>query len=482
MVWCLSLAVVYSTSALGTNRTSILKRDLLDGLRPPSPAAAIFGRKTFWKDKMNSIRGILHSHCERPSDGSAVTGILRVAAMCALATALVFALAVTAGAQTYSVLYSFSGGADGGTPGPVNWDSSTGNLYGVTTDGGPAGYGTVFGLSPAGAESVLYSFTGPPEDGLGPNDVFRDAQGNLFGTTLSGGSYWGKGGGGTVFRIDLKGAEKVLHSFKGGADGDEPTSGLIQDPNTGDFYGVTVAGGTNAVGTLYDITGNGQETILYNFGQGGDQPAGTLVQDPTMGNLYGLLEFGGPWGCGGVFQFTPAGVETALYLFTGTRGDGCEPGPGDPGLVRDAQGNLFGTTFFGGNRNQGVVFELTAGGVEKVLYKFKGPKKGDGAWPLAGLALDQRTGNLYGTTEIGGTGQCDNGGHIPKGCGTIFELSPPATKHGHWRETVLYSFTGGADGGYPFAGLTRDTQTGNIYGTAVAGGTYGQGVVFELVP
>lgn len=396
-------------------------------------------------------------------------------AVFALASAFLVASAAMAGAQTYSVLHSFSGGADGGTPGPVHWDAATGNLYGVTDDGGSGGGGTVFELTSTGVESVLYSFCSQPScaDGWGPVDVLRDAEGNLFGTTVGGGAH----GYGAVFKINPKGAEKVLHSFKSGADGDFPSSGLIQDSNTGDFYGVTQEGGTNGVGTLYKITASGEETVLYNFGNGGDQPAGPLVQVQNTGNLYGLLDFGGPSGCGGVFQFTPAGVETAPYLFTGQRGDGCEPGFGD-GLVMDAQGNLFGMTFFGGNANQGVVFELTAGGVEKPIYRFKGAKKGDGAWPYGGLVLDETTGNLYGTTETGGTGQCNGG--PSKGCGTIFELSPPATKHGKWRETVLHSFSGGADGDYPLAGLSRDEQTGDLYGAARDDHSYNWGVVFKL--
>ncbi len=401
-------------------------------------------------------------------------------AMFALASAFLVAAAAMAGAQTYSVLYSFAGvpdGADGPDPmGPVTLDVTTGNLYGATPLGGAGcpspGCGTVFELTPAGVESVLYAFQDPP-DGAGPRDVFLDADGSLFGTTFGGGA----DGYGTVFRINPKGVEKVLHSFKGGVDGDELSSGLIQDPNTGDFYGVTTSGGAYNEGTLYEITASGSKTILYNFGAPGtlgNAPAGRLVQDGKTGNLYGLLPLGG-LGCGAVFQFTPAGVETALYVFTGQHGDGCEPGPGDPGLVMDAQGNLFGTTWFGGNANHGVVFEVTAGGVEKVLYEFKGAKKGDGAWPYAGLVLDESTGNLYGTTLAGGTGQCVSG------CGTIFELSPPATKHGRWRETILHSFTGGANGYLPLAGLTLDAQIGSLYGTA-RGGTYGEGVVFEFLP
>lgn len=408
------------------------------------------------------------------SCGNGATNTRAHVVMLVLASTLFMAWAAPATAQTYSVLHSFAGGTDGGTPGPIIRDATTGNIYGVTTDAGAGGCeypgcGTVFELTPAGVESVLHSFTGDP-DGASPLDIFLDAKGNLFGTTLFGGA----DGDGTVFRISANGRETVLHSFKGGADGDEPSSGLIQDPNTGNFYGVTASGGTYNEGTVYQITSSGSKTILYSFGAAGtlgNAPEGKLVQDSSTGNLYGMLPLGG-YGCGVVFELTPSGVETPLHVFGAVRGDGCQPGPGDPGLVMDAQGNLFGTTFYGGIAGQGVVFELTAGGVWSVLYKFKGKKKGDGAWPYAGLVLDGSTGKLYGTTEMGGT----------YNLGTVFELSPPLTKHGRWTETVLYSFTGVADGDYPLAGLVRDAQTGDLYGTARDAHSHNWGVVFKLTP
>jgi len=404
-------------------------------------------------------------------------GIRQGVVMLALTSAFLVAWVAMASAQTYTVLHSFAGSPDGADPqAPVTLDTTTGNLYGVTIGGGSgcSGCGTVFEIAPAGVESVLYSFCSQPNcaDGVNPIDVLLDANGNLFGTAF-GGAY----GYGAVFKVDPNGVEKVLHSFKGGADGENPSSGLIRDPNTGDFYGVTRNGGAyDNEGTVYKITATGTHTVLYSFGPGsGGGPAGKLVEDGNTGNLYGTQPLAG--GCGLVFELTPAGVETTFYLFGARRGDACEPGPGDPGLVMDAQGNLFGTTVFGGTVGWGAVFELTAGGVEKVLYSFKGPKKGDGAWPQAGLVLDESTGNLYGTTDGGGTGQCWSG------CGTIFELSPPAGKHGRWRETILYSFTGGADGYIPLAGLIRDAETGDLYGTAQGNyKKYNWGVVFKLTP
>ena len=241
-------------------------------------------------------------------------------------------------AQTYSILYNFAPGADGAVPAaPVTLDATTGNLYGATLIGGTGtacyrGCGTVFELTSTGVETVLYSFTGL--DGTEPMDVFLDAQRNLFGTTSGGGAY----GYGTVFEIDPNGVETVLHSFAGGTDGEAPTSGLIQDPNTGDFYGVTCCGGTYSWGTLYKITATGIHTVLYSFGGPGTvgiNPAGKLAQDGRTGNLYGMLICGGT-GCGAVFQFPPAGVETALHVFTGP--DGCQTGSFDPGLVMECGG------------------------------------------------------------------------------------------------------------------------------------------------
>ena len=135
-------------------------------------------------------------------------------------------------------------------------------------------------------------------------------------------------------------------------------------------------------------------------------------------------------GCGVVFEITPANVETDLHVFTGSPKDGCEPGPYDPALIMDAQGNLFGTTWFGGNANNGVVFELTAGGEEKLLYKFKGAKKGDGAWPLAGLVLDPGTGNLYGTTRSAAPASALAAKRVVAAQYSSFHLRQPSTTNG----------------------------------------------------
>jgi uncharacterized repeat protein (TIGR03803 family) len=194
----------------------------------------------------------------------------------------------------------------------------------------------------------------------------------------------------------------------------------------------------------------------------------------VAGNLYGTTISGGASGTGVVFKLSPAGTETVLYDFTGGA-DGAFP---QGGLIRDAAGNLYGTTRSGGDTSAcasqgcGVVFELIrcrsapSGYDFRVLYTFTGGA--DGGNSQAGLVLDAG-GNLYGTTAGGGSSACSGG------CGVVFKLSPIGT------ETVLHSFTGGADGGIPAAGLTQDSA-GNLYGTTFLGGASGNGVVFKLTP
>ncbi len=327
---------------------------------------------------------------------------------------------------TESVLYRFSGSA-GPIAGLIR--DSAGNLYGTTLEGGTAGLGRVFELSSAGQEIDLHSFSGPdgayPEGGL-----LRDAAGNLYGTTDLGGDlqcaqqFLNKGCG-TVFKLDATGRETGLYVFTGGSDGFQPYSAVVADHN-GDLYGTTLEGGN----------------------------------DNCQGE-----------GCGTVFRVSArTGRETVLYRFTGLT-DGAFPNA----VLRDASGNLYGTTQSGGTSHlYGTVFKVDTTGRETVLYNFMGGT--DGGGPAAGLIADA-SGNLYGTTEFGGDLSCSRY-NIP-GCGTVFKLDTAG------RETVLYRFTGGADGLYPVAPLVMDLA-GNLYGTASHGGAkhcengLGCGVVFEV--
>src|SRR5271157_3231541 len=244
-------------------------------------------------------------------------------------------------------------------------------------------------------ESVLHSFPGSP-DGANPYaGLVRDAQGNLYGTTVNGGAQ----AKGTVFKVDATGNETVLYSFTGaGGDGANPEAGLVPDAQ-GNLYGTTYAGGASNAGTVFKVDTTGNETVLYSFtGAGGDGagPTGLLVRD-AQGNLYGTTVFGGASGKGTVFKADATGNETVLYSFTGAGGDGANP---EAGLVPDAQGNLYGTTDAGGASNAGTVFKVDTTGNETVLYSFTGAG-GDGAGPT-GLLVRDAQGNLYGTTVFGG--------------------------------------------------------------------------------
>jgi uncharacterized repeat protein (TIGR03803 family) len=312
---------------------------------------------------------------------------------------------------TETTLYSFTGSADGGEPQAGLVRDSAGNFYGTT---GPiGGAGAVFKLDRSGTETVLYRFVGANEDGHPMGNLVRDADGNLYGTVSLGSAGQGSG---TVFKIDSSGTETILHEFTGGADGGNPIAGVIRD-SAGNLYGTTNLGGSQACnsgcGVVFKIDPSGAETVLYSFtgGLDGFYPNGGLIQD-AAGNLYGTTYFGGTIGDGTVFMLTPAGVKTVLYNFIGQPSDGALP---VGNLIRDSAGNFYGVTFAGGIRSFGTVYKLDKNGKETVLYRFKG--KPDGQWPETGLTRDS-AGNLYGTTVYGGS--CSQ----TTGCGIVFKIAP----------------------------------------------------------
>jgi uncharacterized repeat protein (TIGR03803 family) len=312
---------------------------------------------------------------------------------------------------------------------------------------------------------VLHTFTGG-QDGANPvAGVTIDTAGNLFGTTADGGGTGCGGAGcGTVFKIAPNGSETVLRAFSGGSkDGEEPFGGVIEDAS-GNLYGTTFRGGSGpcgstGCGTVFKIAADGAETILYAFqnGKDGSYPESGLYQSKA-GNLYGTANSGGTYASGTVFEIKPDGGETTLYAFTG----GNDGGSPMSSLVADHSGNLYGTTEDGGTNFGGVVFKLAKGKKETVLYSFTGGA--DGGNPFAGVIID-KSGNLYGTAAYGGA----------NGQGNVFALTPDGT------ETVLYAFGGKGDGGQPLAGVINDKK-GNLYGTTSLGGTVGSGVVFQLSP
>jgi uncharacterized repeat protein (TIGR03803 family) len=360
-------------------------------------------------------------------------------------------------AQTESVLYNFTGEPDGAQSSSGLILDGNGNLYGTTNGGGQWGNGTVFEISPGGAERVLYSFNGGV-DGLSPTASLLRANGKLYGTTLKGGA----NSFGTVFSLTPTGLETVLSSFTVGDGGGYPEGALIWDKQ-GNLYGTNSGfNGAYGNGAVFEISPTGVTTILYEFSGGEDGlcPYGRLVIDAN-GTLYGTTYRGGASGYGTVFELTPGGTEIVLYSFTGGV-DGSAP---VGGLLRDGNGNLYGTTSGGGSFGYGTVFMVTAAGTKTVLHNFNAT---DGYYPTATLVRDSK-GNLYGTTVFGGS----------HGQGTVFRLNRAGI------EKVLYSFSRGADGGSPEGELILDKQ-GNLYGTTAWGGNFncvdGCGVVFKVSP
>ncbi len=332
----------------------------------------------------------------------------RLLLLAAVVTA--FALTQFAAAQTFNVLHAFTLGADASSPfGGVTLDSA-GNLYGTSALGGAFDYGALFKVEKSGKETVVVSFDF--NDGWSPTaSLFRDSEGYFYGTAGYGGAGGKCGGCGTVFSLDPSGKLKRLLTFSGGVDGWIPFDGVTRDP-LGNLYGTTGYGGVpNACGGLgcglvFKLDAGGKETVLYTFqgGADGGVPSGDLLRDEE-GNLYGTASQDGPaclQDCGVVFKVDPSGKEAVLYGFT-DQADGGEP---VGGVVRDKAGNFYGTTSYGGDFSScpgsgcGTVFKLDPQGKETVLYAFH--DESDGAIPQAGVIRDA-SGNLYGTTQNNGT-------------------------------------------------------------------------------
>jgi uncharacterized repeat protein (TIGR03803 family) len=403
-----------------------------------------------------------------------------------------------------SNLWNFTGYADG--LGPVGMVlGPPGEIFGVTSySDSPGSNGVIYELSVNSgiwSLSTLYNF--PFDDAQEPtSSLVADAAGNLYGTT----AYGGTNNVGAVFRMSRTRnggwKEDLIYSF-GPASYvlyyTENPSGLVFDA-AGNLYGTTGGGGAYAAGSLFELSpragGGGwdeRNLVSFNPQSGPMQAVGGVVFDKA-GHIYGVSTHGGTQGLGTVFQMTQSGggrwTLNVIYNFSGYPSDGAYPGAG---LTIDAAGDLYGTTQRGGtsagcldhNQNPqgcGTAFELSyaagTGWTEKVLHSFQGTRGNDGATPQASLTWDG-AGNLYGTTLQGGVrGPCEVL-YSGSGCGTVFELTPSGS--GEWIETVLYEFAGRPDGENPSAGLVWDQQ-GNLYATASGGGNYDYGMLFELSP
>jgi uncharacterized repeat protein (TIGR03803 family) len=304
-------------------------------------------------------------------------------------------LAVGAKAQTFTTLYNFTGSSDGGYPfGGVVRDAA-GNLYGTTYYAGSSYYGVVFKVVPSTqTETVLYSFTGGSDGGYPYCSVILSG-GNLYGTTY----YAGASGEGVVFEVPTAGgSETVLHSFTGSPDGEYPFSGLVIGPK-GTLYGATDDGGSSGYGTVYQVAANGNEKVLFSFDYtDGGFPYQSFACDTGCDDLYGTTEEGGTYGYGTLFKYNrDKKTETVLHSFDYSTTDGAYPYAGS--LIRDAQGNLYGVAQEGGSNYYGVVYKISKTGTETILYNFD--YSNSGGYPIGSLAIDKK-GNLYGATEDGG--------------------------------------------------------------------------------
>jgi uncharacterized repeat protein (TIGR03803 family) len=397
------------------------------------------------------------------------------------AATLLFVLAVSltaATATTTNVIFSCE--EDEGEYADTDLETdSVGNIYGTTVLGGDFGGGTVFQLSPTPngwVHTVLYSFTGGADGGEPYKGVTLDRDDNLYGTAVTGGSGSCEGGCGVIYKLtNIKGTwtQKVIHAFTGGDDGSGPGSRVTVD-RAGRIYGMTPTGGANGLGTIYKIgplsSGASTFKVIHAFTGGADGSSGSagrmILRD---GHLYGAATTGGSNGSGVVFELTPRALGgwdfRTIYTFQG-QPDGSFP---YGALLFDDSGNIYGTTYYGGANGIGAVYKLSPQPVgewtEEVIHSFQ--QGTDGNSPISNLVFD-KAGNLYGTTSEGGLGR-----------GVIFKLAPVAG--GNWTETVVHAFEGPPDGGFAYNGMVVDAF-GNFYGATVHGGENDDGSVYNFIP
>jgi len=409
-----------------------------------------------------------------------------------LAGSLLAVTIETAQAQTFTVLHSFTGGADGALPSAGLTQDLAGNLYGTTTLGGmnhggdcyDAGCGIVFKLMSTGSDwilSPLHAFGQFPDGNYPLSRVTFGPDGAFYGTTAQGGQSGqgcSAGGCGTVFKLNPQSTaraaslaawrDKIIYPFGGDPDGYGTCCGDVVFDRAGILYGTTWNGGASELGTIYELVPSGTdwtEKVLYSFtgGDDGAWPFGSVILDQA-GSLYGVTYKGGSYSWGTIFQLKWSGTNwtlTTLYAFKGEADGGFPIG----GLILDQLGNLFGSTSTLGPGGGGVVFVLSpSNGIWTLtpIYAFTGNQG-----PGSNLTRDA-VGNLYGTTSADGV----------YGLGSVFKL----TTAGGTRSYIgLHDFTGGTDGGQPSGGVTINAD-GNLYGTAQSGGANGYGVVWKIAP
>ncbi len=393
-------------------------------------------------------------------------------------TLLLAGLLTSASSQTFQVFYTFHF-SDGSMPNGDLVRDTAGNLYGTTQFGGKSNRGLVYKLDGNGQQTILYTFTGGSDGGIPIGRLLRDSGGNLYGITSLGGDPTCSCG--TVFKLTSNGTLKVLHSFTGGTDGSQnqgqPELGLVMANGalygSASFGGVSGCDGSLGCGVVFKVTQSGTETVLHRFTGKAD---GAFPQDlitDGAGNIYGAS--GGSYQAGNagtLFKVDATGKLTTLYTFPGGV-TGTSP---RWRLLRNSTGVFHGVTQFGGNTTNcaissagcGVIFSVDASGKEHVLHAF-GKSASGGEEPSGGL-LDV-AGTFYGVTVYGGT----INSNCTFGCGVVYGVKSGG---GY---SVLYRFTGGADGGLPSGRLTQDAA-GNLYGATDLGGSGNNGVIYKITP
>jgi uncharacterized repeat protein (TIGR03803 family) len=355
--------------------------------------------------------------------------------------------------SAYTDLYKFKGGANDGCNSGANVTfDPAGNIYGTTDFCDPYGDGdgVVFKLAPDGTETVLHFFTGAVDGAQPDGAVTRLSNGDLIGTTTSGGA----NDSGTLYKITKKGKFKVLHDFT--SDDGSLARGNLHRDKSGNFYGTALFGGADGSGTVFKYGADGTFSLLYTFtgGADGEFPEHGVVADKA-GNLYGVTAFGGAHDNGSVFKIDTAGNFSSVYSFTGGSDGGFLYG----GLAIDSHGVLYGSTASGGANSAGTVFKLAQDGTLTTLYNFTGGV--DGSSPEGDMLLVGK--NLYSTANTGGDPTCL--------CGVVYEVTAKG------KQKVLHTFTGTDGSGYS-AGLTLRNNV--FYSTVQYGATLQNGAVYSL--
>jgi uncharacterized repeat protein (TIGR03803 family) len=390
---------------------------------------------------------------------------LTIAAFVAVMAAMTLVAAQMAQAQTYTVLHEFTGGVDGAFPHQMI-QGADGNFYGTSTFGGANNFGNIYKLDPSDSLTVLYSFEGGAGGVEPEGTVFRDSNGDLYGTTREGGDPHCKCG--IFFELDTNDDFTILHTFTG-ADGAFASNNIVSV--NGDLYGTTESGGSNGWGVIYKITKTGHYTVVHNFPS--DNYLNTqsdLTRDST-GNIYGET-------FASIFKLDTAGNFSTIYTFT----DGVNDGAGPVGhLILNASGMITGTALRSPDSSDcGEVFRLESDGTAKALHHFSG--WANGCSPETGL-IDVGS-VLYGTTAYGGDLNCTLFAREEQGCGLLYQID----KTGKY--TAIHAFDG-TDGAWPQDELTKGSD-GSVYGITKIGGSgrlctnvadvLGCGVIFKYTP